>query len=171
MQKWSIHFTFAAIFLAAICSSKNVFAGESDVDIEDRFLQAMAAYDASDYVTAGRLLKSLAEQGHVVSQRMLGSMYDKGRGVPQNFYHAVSWFQKAARQNDPVAQYHLGLKYANGQGVVLNPTEAYVWFAISFNNGYELAANPLRVLNKSLSTVDRQEALKVVVQKMEVFAR
>ena len=168
MQKWLTYYTFA-ILLQIIPFTFAMSEIKKDSDIT--FQQAMAAYEHSDYLTAGRLFKLLAKQGHVESQRMLGNMYDKGLGLPQDFNEAIAWYQKAAKQNDRVAQYHLGLKYANGQGVAENPTEAYIWFAISFNNGYEPAANPLRVLNKSLSTIDRQQALKVVAQKMEVFER
>ena len=132
---------------------------------------AITAYDNSDYKTASREFKKLAENGQVEAQRFLGQMYDKGLGVPQSYGKALSWYKKAAEQKDPAAQYHLGLKYANGHGVQENQIQAYIWFAISFNNGYELAADPLRVLNKSLSTRARQQALQVVVQKMELYGK
>jgi TPR repeat protein len=136
---------------------------------EQRFSIAMSAYENSNYEIAKREFEVLARQGQAEAQRLLGHMYDKGLGVPQDYEKAISWYQKAAESKDPAAQYHLGLKYANGHGVQENQTQAYIWFAISFNNGYEPAADPLRVLNKSLSTYDRQEALKVVVQQMELY--
>lgn len=142
-----------------------IIADESDRS----FSQAVSAYEKSDYHTARQKFEKLAKQGQAEAQRFLGHMYDKGLGVPQDFNKAISWYRKAAEQKDPAAQYHLGLKYANGHGVPENQKQAYIWFAISFNNGYELAADPLRVLNKSLSTYDRQEALKVVVQQMEQY--
>lgn len=137
---------------------------------DDIFKRGLKAYNNSDYETAERLFKKLAEKGEPKSQRYLGQMYDKGLGVPQNYKKAVTWYRKAAEQKDPAAQYHLGVKYVNGHGVPLDAKTAYVWFAISFNNGFERAANPLRVLNKSLSTRDRQDALKLVSQKMETLS-
>lgn len=136
---------------------------------ENKFSQAVSAYESNDYPTARREFEKLAKQGQVEAQRFLGHMYDKGLGVPRDYHKAIEWYRKAAEQKDPAAQYHLGLKYANGHGVPENQKQAYIWFAISFNNGYELAADPLRVLNKSLSTYDRQEALNIVVQQMEQY--
>lgn len=133
--------------------------------------QAISAYDNNDYKTASREFQKLAESGQVEAQRYLGQMYDKGLGVPQNFQKAISWYKRAAKQKDPAAQYHLGLKYANGHGVQEDQFKAYIWFAISFNNGFEMAADPLRVLNKSLSTRERQKALRVVVREMEQYGK
>ena len=168
MPKWLTSFTFALFLLLSPFSASVADATKYH---DAKYQQAMAAYERGKYQTALRLFRELAEQGQVHSQRMIGNIYDKGLGVPQNFDKAVHWYSKAATQKDPAAQYHLGLKYANGHGVEKDPMEAYIWFAISFNNGYELAAYPLRVLNKSLSTIDRQEALKVVEQKMEVLGQ
>ena len=143
----------------------------ADNDIANDVRLAITAYKNSDYKTASKEFKKMAENGQVEAQRFLGQMYDKGLGVPQNYRKALSWYKKAAEQKDPAAQYHLGVKYANGHGVQENQLQAYIWFAISFNNGYEPAADPLRVLNKSLSTRDRQQALQVVVQKMEKYGK
>ena len=144
-----------------------VVVAEQNTTVKEEYSKAKIALDRSDYSTARRIFSRLAKMGQVESQTELGLMYDKGLGVPRNYKKAVSLFRLAAEQKDPIAQYHLGIKYVNGHGVRENPKEAYVWFAIAFNNGNELAADPLRVLNQSLSTVDRQNALKVVVKKME----
>ncbi|WP_455220270.1 tetratricopeptide repeat protein [Kaarinaea lacus] len=154
-----------AVLGYAICVVTLVNADESG----KRFSIAISAFEANDYETARREFEALANQGQAEAQRFLGHMYDKGLGVPQDYDKAIEWYRKAAKQRDPAAQYHLGLKYANGHGVTESQKQAYIWFAISFNNGYEPAADPIRVLNKSLSTYERQEALKIVVQQMEQY--
>lgn len=141
-------------------------SGQNKV-FKEEYARAMQAFESGDFKTASNIFSRLAERGQVEAQTALGIQYDKGLGVPQNYKKAVNLFRQAAQKNDPIAQYHLGVKYVNGHGVKQNPLEAYVWFAIAFNNGNELAADPLRVLNQSLSTIDRQNALKVVVKKME----
>ena len=35
-----------------------------------------------------------AEQGDIQSQFVLGAMYWKGQGVPQDEHHAAKWFRK-----------------------------------------------------------------------------
>ncbi len=51
----------------------------------------MAAYQRGDYATTIRELRPLAEQGVAEAQFLLGVMYDKGQGVPQDYAEAVSW--------------------------------------------------------------------------------
>lgn len=168
MRKWLARISVTSALMLMPISVIN--ASQGVVHHED-YTRAKQAFERNDFATARKLFTKLARQGQVEAQTTLGMMYDKGLGGPQNYKKAVTLFRQAAEQKDPVAQYHLGVKYVNGHGVKENPMEAYIWFAISFNNGYELAADPLRILNQSLSTVDRQQALKVVVKKMEVLGK
>lgn len=126
----------------------------------------VAAYNDGNYLTAKKIFQELAEQGVVVSQRYLAEMYDKGRGVRRDYDKAVHWYKKAAKQSDSRAQYLLGVKYVNGHGVPLDRKLAYAWFAIAFNNGYEKAADPIKVLNQSMPLEERQEALKLASEKL-----
>ena len=137
----------------------------------EEYAKAMQALESGDIKTATRIFTRLSDQGQIEAKTALGIKYDKGLGVPQNYKKAVNLFHQAAQRNDPIAQYHLGVKYVNGHGIQQNPVEAYIWFAIAFNNGNELAADPLRVLNQSLSTIERQKALKVVVKRMETLGK
>lgn len=162
------HFTQACQIIVLGCAIYVVALVNAE-EAEKRFSIAMSAFEANDYGAARREFEVLAKEGQAEAQRFLGHMYDKGLGVSQDYDKAIEWYRKAAKQKDPAAQYYLGLKYANGHGVSENQKQAYIWFAISFNNGYELAADPIRVLNKSLSTYERQEALKIVVRQMEQY--
>jgi len=163
-----LHVRFAKMAVTALLLLLHVSANsEQNKFSKEEYARAIQAIERGDYKTATHIFSQLAERGQVEAQTAQGIKYDKGLGVPQNYKKAVNLFRQAAEKNDPIAQYHLGVKYVNGHGVKQNPLEAYVWFAIAFNNGNEMAADPLRVLNQSLSTVDRQNALKVVVKKME----
>ena len=69
-------------------------------------------------------ITSLAEKGFAAAQFRLGGMYEKGRGVPQDYKTAVKWYATVLRKWDPLAkqgnvgaQYNLGVMYYNGQGV------------------------------------------------------
>lgn len=112
------------------------------------------------------MFKSIARDGDPVAQRYLAQMYDKGQGGVKDYNKAVEWYKKAAEQNDSKAQYFLGVKYVNGHGVPVDEKLAYAWFVIAFNNGYEKAATPLRVLNQSLPMVIRQEALQLATKQL-----
>ena len=91
----------------------------------------MAAYQRGDYATTIRELRPLAEQGVAEAQFLLGVMYDKGQGVPQDYAEAVGWYRKAAEQGYAKAQYNLGVMYGNGEGVPQDEAQAYMWFKLA----------------------------------------
>src|SRR5258705_8024788 len=70
----------------------------------DSLEEAVAAYRSTDYATALRVYRSLAEQGLAVAQFNLGLMYDLGQGVAQNYPEAVKWYRLAADQGRDDAQ-------------------------------------------------------------------
>ncbi|WP_244060851.1 tetratricopeptide repeat protein, partial [Aeromonas caviae] len=69
-----------------------------------------------------------AEQGNADAQVGLGSMYELGKGVPQDDKQAVTWYHKAAEQGNAEAQFNLGVMYAKGQGVPQDYKQAAVWY-------------------------------------------
>jgi TPR repeat protein len=48
---------------------------------------------------------------------LLGEMYFKGLGVPQDYGQARQWWEKEAASGNAWAMYHLGVLYENGWGV------------------------------------------------------
>ena len=96
-----------------------------------QYEDASAAYERSDYATAYRLFKPMAEQGHAEAQYNLGGMYAEGRGVPQDYGEATKWFRKAAEQGHAEAQYNLGGMYFRGRGVPRDFVLAHMWFNLS----------------------------------------
>ena len=78
------------------------------------FDEGVAAYDRGDYATALREWRPLAEQGHVLAQYKIGTMYSQGVGVRQDYVEATKWLRKAARQGYPEAQFVLGFLYGAG---------------------------------------------------------
>ena len=61
------------------------------------FQKGSAAYQSGDYATALREWTPLAKQGNVGAQYLLGVMYRKGQGVPQDYKSAVKWWRLAAK--------------------------------------------------------------------------
>jgi TPR repeat protein len=50
----------------------------------------------SGYATALRLFRPLAEQGDDYAQFNVGQLYVSGKGAPQDYATAASWYRKAA---------------------------------------------------------------------------
>jgi len=60
------------------------------------FDEGLAAYKRGDYATALKEWRPLAEAGDATAQFILGGMYAKGQGVPQDYGEAAKWYRKAA---------------------------------------------------------------------------
>jgi len=78
---------------------------------------------AADFATT----KISAQQGNPSAQYILGVMYDRGKGVRQDYAKAFEWYQKAASQGYSNAQYNLGSMYYRGEGVRQDYAKAFEW--------------------------------------------
>lgn len=107
---------------------------------------AFAAYKSGAYLTALTLWRPLANQGNVHAQYGLGTMYDNGQGVPQDYAETVKWYRTAADQGNAYAQYNLGIMYANGQGVPQDYATAVKWFRKAADQGNANAQHNLGVM-------------------------
>lgn len=87
--------------------------------------------DTKGYKPKGKSIQALAEEGNVKAQAKLGSMYERGSGVPQSYEAAAYWYDAAARQGYPEAQYSLGRLYAMGKGVSQNYFNSYLWLNLA----------------------------------------
>ena len=96
---------------------------------------AHAAIGAGDYVTALQLLGTLADQGNANAERLLGIMYIKGQGVPQNYATGMRWMRVAANKGLAEAENDVALLYQRGWGVERNDAEAIKWYRRAADHG------------------------------------
>ena len=109
-----------------------------DISIEPvsgSLMEAERAYAEGHFAEAIKLYTSLAEQGNVEAQLILGSMYDIGRVVPQDYTEALKWYLLAAKQGDVRAQSKLGSMYDIGLGVRQDSIEAVKWWRLAAEKG------------------------------------
>ena len=84
-----------------------------------------------------------AEQGSVKAQLRLGSMFDNGAKVFQNYVEAIKWYEMAAVRGSPFAQFNLGFIHEHGLGEVPRDyVEAVKWYKLAAETEWE---NSLRV--------------------------
>ena len=69
----------------------------------------------------------------------LGSLYNNGKGVEQDYSKAFYWYNEAAKAGDPKALYNLGQLYHLGHGVKQSDTEAYAWVSCAAERGVSQA--------------------------------
>ena len=103
------------------------------------FQKGLAAARAGDYATALQEWTPLAEQGDVSAQYNLGTLYDSGKGAPQDYKEAVKWYRLAAKQGYASAQNNLGNMYAYGNSELQDNVMAHMWYNIASANGHDKA--------------------------------
>ena len=84
-------------------------------------------------------IRRQAVQGNANAQYLVGVMYNRGWGVPEDFAEAVSWYCKAAEQGNARSQFHLGEIYDYGRSVAHDGAEAAKWYRKAAEQGYAAA--------------------------------
>ena len=84
---------------------------------------------------AAKWLQRAADAGEPVAQYRLGTLYERGRGVPTDAAKAMRWYQAAANQGNRKAMHNLAVAFAEGTGVQKDFAEASRWFLRAANLG------------------------------------
>lgn len=91
-----------------------------------------------DLRTAMRLLLAAADDGHMLAERYIGTMYDLGLGVARDPPIAGKWYRKAAEKGDPYSQVRIGEMLLTGNGVEEDRAAAVGWFHRAAKQGQPL---------------------------------
>lgn len=123
----------------------------------NEFREGLDAYLDGDYEMALALWGPLGENGNAAAQHGLGTLYDAGRGVPQDYRQATSWFRLAAEQGHAAAQFSLGNAYAQGHGVPQDSRLAEHWWLRAAEKDFVPAQYSLGNLYQSGTGTRRDE--------------
>ena len=102
---------------------------------QSQMTQVAQLYKQKDFKAMLAILQPLAEQGDAIAQSLLGSVYEEGQGVKQDYFEAVKWYRQAAEQGNASAQINLGVMYSNGRGVKQDYAESVKWVTKAAENG------------------------------------
>jgi localization factor PodJL len=78
---------------------------------------------------AVKFLTQAAEKGQAVAQYRLGTLYERGQGVPTDAAKAAHYYELAANQGNRKAMHNLAVSFAGGTARGKNMAEAARWFA------------------------------------------
>ncbi|OUS17220.1 hypothetical protein A9Q88_05175 [Gammaproteobacteria bacterium 50_400_T64] len=89
-----------------------------------------------DYLAAARWYEKAAQANHVIAQRNLGILYQKGLGVGKNPQRAFNFYMKAAQQGNSDAQVNVGAYFDYIDGAVSKDFEqGFMWYMKSAQQG------------------------------------
>jgi TPR repeat protein len=149
-----MNWKWISIVAVVLCMMRAADAGQ----LED----GTAAHDRGDYTTAVRLWRTLADQGVAQAQFLLGTMYENGKGVTQDYGEAMKLYRRAADYPGYAAPlYALGSMYAKGRGVTQDYVHAYIWYNLAATSG-DYAGGMLRDgLAKKMTPAQIEQAQEI----------
>ena len=102
-----------------------------------------------------------AKSGDSFAQYILGLLYKKGEGVPQNNQMAVRWFRHSAEQGYSGGQEQLSLMYFNGEGVPQDYVLAHMWCNLSGSSEDRFHVINRSIIEKKMTPSQIAEAQKL----------
>jgi len=129
------------------------------------FDRGVESYLEGDYQSALHEFQVLAENGDAGAQHLLGQMFRRGAGVPQDFSEAMKLWKLSADQGYVEAQYTLGVMYYYGAyGVPEDHVQALAWLNLTVAQGVEDARPLWHSLHAQLSPEQVAEAQELSLQ-------
>lgn len=126
---------------------------------------ALGAFQRGQYLSALRIAEPLANMGDSAAQTLLGEIYLRGLGVPQDEEEAARWFRVASDAGDAQAQFRYAMMLIDGEGVSADPEAARDLMRRSADAGNPLAAfNYGQMLIRASPTGGFQEAYRYFKQ-------
>ena len=108
-------------------------------DVEAQTSLAMYLHGVGNDTDAATWALAAAEQGAPAAQGFLGSMYNRGWGVPEDPRAAQSWWLRAARVGVANAMFNLGTNLAHGRGAPADPALGYALMRAASLRGLEFS--------------------------------
>lgn len=134
------HILFVCVCSFALTGHAIVKSPDTSAEpIAGSISDAERAYTEGNYEKAAKLYRTLAEQGSIEAQLVLGSLYETGIGVPQDKKEAARWYRLAAEKGNAKAQSKLGAIYDIGLDVPQDKNEAARWWRLAAEQGDDFA--------------------------------
>lgn len=136
--------------LSAMCLAALLLVALTELAWGDYWAGVQAATE-SDYATAYKEWRPLAEQGDARAQYSLGFMYSQGISVTQDYKKAYYWFNKSAQQGYALGWAKLGLIFELGRGVPTDYVKAYAWYDLAAAQGWKSASDSREEIAKKMT--------------------
>lgn len=128
------------------------------------------AFEKGDYAGAHREWRESAEAGDISAMLGLGTLYNTGHGVQQDFVQALSWYRRAAEAGNAHAMFNVGAMFDNGRGTDVNRPEAVRWYVRSAARGNGRAAYAVATIYRDGDGVPRDTRAAIKFFKMAAAA-
>ncbi|HUG27586.1 MAG TPA: Sel1-like repeat-containing protein kinase family protein, partial [Gemmatimonadales bacterium] len=122
-----------------------------------------AAARESRWTEALDLCAAEGGSGNANSARILGTLYEFGRGTPASFPDAAAWYTTAAAAGDAEGKFRLAELYRAGRGVPQNLAQAQTLYREAAEAGLAMAFFPLATMFEEGGRGARRDEAEAVV--------
>lgn len=158
-QSWSYTGKYGSRKSSVQAQSENIFSEEST---QIGLKAGIEAYKNGNYEKALREWKSLALEGNIIAIMLIGTLFEQGKGVPQDFSKAKESYLIAANAGFGYAQGLLANLYLKGQGVLQDYVQALYWLDLAAAQGVKGAEEQKTILLTKMTTEQIAEAQELV---------
>lgn len=120
------------------------------------------AMGLADPSAAAGWFQRAAQAGNAVAMNNLGTLYEKGYGVAQNFSQAGQLYEASARSGNPQGAGAVARLMASGAGTKQNLPQAYAWASIAIQNGDKDAKTLLGEISTIATAKDIEDGKKAL---------
>jgi TPR repeat protein len=139
-------------------------------NVNAQFVAGFNYEQRGDYGQARKWYLEAAHRNHALAALRLASLYDKGRGVPQDFKKAFEWRMVSAELGYSQAEREVSFAYAHGDGVPQDIVRAYMWSKLATMQD-ESYQSDLNYLAKGMTSEQIDAGEKLASRWMPAAAR
>ena len=136
-----------AALLAALALAQSSTPAISQQQAQDQDVESAMRLIGSGKMAEGiNALRTIAENGNVKAQVLLGHLYDHANLVIKDpdYAEAMKWHRRASAQGSGEGSVGVAELYEKGLGVPESPEEANRWFELAAKQGYDQQSLDLR---------------------------
>ncbi|MBV9813646.1 MAG: sel1 repeat family protein, partial [Acetobacteraceae bacterium] len=125
--------------------------------------------EGMDDFRSGRFAEALqswadnAANGDAEAALLVGSLFDTGMGVPQDYGAALLWYRRAADEGNATAMLNVGVMYDAGRGATQDHGGAARWYKRATDAGSGRAAYNLGLMTEAGDGVPRDRGRAVAL--------
>ena len=130
----------AALLLLLLFPTGEEFSGPP-AQVYQHAMDVLSNATVGNRAQAFDALQRIGNDGYLLAQYALGTMYESGSVVPAQLTTSFSWYKRAADQGDRLALWAVGRMYLDGSGATRDRDQALAFFRRAADAGDPFGAH------------------------------
>ena len=159
---WASMRALRTVRLGAAALAVTVLAAAGPPDVSQGLLDWQLGRPAEAFVH----WRTAALAGDPRGALYMGTLFDTGRGVTQDYRQAMAWYAKAAELGSAAGAFNVAVFFDAGLGAPANPKAAAAWYARAAAGGFGRAAYNLAMMTEAGTGVPADPARAMALYRI-----